>query len=254
LALWDSSARTVTCTPCAEREDADRPSRSRQRDSPPLQRGTAGASAEREYQRRQSAHEARAAKTWGRLAGVYLTLAQEPQSTRAWARGSAGEKLLGAALEQLHDERRVIVLHDRRVPGTRTNIDHVAITSTGRVWAIDAKNYQGKVEKRGWFSAGERLYVGDRDCTKLVVAMDKQSAALRSALGDASIREFDVKTRAAICFVNAEWSLFAKPFVIGGVWVGWAKALGEKLTAPGDLEPAHLVVLAERVARALPSA
>jgi hypothetical protein len=185
---------------------------------------------------------------------MYLTLAEEPQSTRAWARGSAGERLLGAALEALHDERRLVVLHDRRIPGTRTNIDHVAITSAGGVWAIDAKNYKGKVEKRYRHGAMECLYVGGRDCTKLVGAMTRQTNAITAALGGAVIEEFGVKIRAAVCFLNAEWSLFAKPFVIDDVWVGWGKALGEKLIAPGELEPAHVMLLSERVARALPSA
>jgi hypothetical protein len=222
-----------------------------------LDRGTAGASAEREYQRRRDVRESQAKKKWGRFAGVYLAVANEPQSTHAWARGSAGEKLLGAALEQLHDEERVVVLHDRRIPGTRANIDHIAVTRAGGVWAIDAKNYQGKVQrvdKGGWFSTDERLYVGGRECTTLVAAMARQTDAIRAALGDAVIAEFRVETRAALCFVNAEWSFFAKPFALDGVWIGWGKALAERLTAPGELESAHLMLLSERVAKALPQA
>jgi hypothetical protein len=67
----------------------------------------------------------------------------------------------------MHDEERVFVLHDRRIPRTRANIDHIAVTRSGAVWAIDAKNYRGKVQrvdKGGWFATDERLYVGSRDC------------------------------------------------------------------------------------------
>jgi hypothetical protein len=35
------------------------------------------------------------------------------------------------------------VLHDRRIPGTQANIDHIAITSTG-IYVIDAKRHVGK--------------------------------------------------------------------------------------------------------------
>jgi hypothetical protein len=45
-------------------------------------------------------------------------------------------------------------------------------------------------------------------------------------------REFGVEVRAALCFVSAEWSLFAKPFALDEVWTGWPKALGERLLAP----------------------
>ena len=54
--------------------------------------------------------------------------------------------------------------------------------------------------------------------------MAKQTEAIRSALGEPMISEFDIETRAALCFVNAEWSLFAKPMLLNGVWVGWGRA------------------------------
>ena len=165
--------------------------------------------------------------------------------------------MLGAVLEKIQDERVVVVLHDRRIPGTRTNIDHIAVTRSGAVWAIDAKNYSGKVQridKGGWFSTDPRLYVGRRDCTKLVHGMAKQVDAIRAGLGNAVIREFNVEVRAALCFVSAEWSLFAKPFGLGGVWVGWPKALVDRLREPGELTQDQVEFLSRSVAAALPSA
>lgn len=151
----------------------------------------------------------------------------------------------------------MIVLHDRRIPGTRANIDHIAVTRSGGVWAIDAKNYTGKVrrvDKGGWFSSDERLYVGDRDCTKLVAGMAKQRDAIESALGEPIRQELNVDVKTALCFVDAEWLFFAKPFELEGVWIGWAKALDERLRTPGELAPEHLQMLARRVADALPNA
>ena len=166
-------------------------------------------------------------------------------------------RLLGEYLEKIQDDRAVVVLHDRRIPGTRANIDHIAITRSGIVWAIDAKNYSGKVQridKGGWFSTDLRLYVGRRDCTKLVHGMAKQVDAIRAALGESVVRELSVNVRAALCFVDAEWSLFAKPFGLAGVWIGWPKALSASLSAEGELAPEHLAILARRVAHALPPA
>lgn len=84
--------------------------------------------------------------------------------------------------------------------------------------------------------------------------MAKQVDAIHGALGDAVARDFNVEVCAALCFVSAEWSLFAKPFNVGGVWIGWLKALGDQLRVQGQLAPEHLLALARQVADALPAA
>jgi hypothetical protein len=253
-AEWDPNARLVTCMSCVEsRTGHDAQSATEAEHD----RGSAGASARRRYDRLQSRRGDDVKKKLGRrLGGVYLALSEEPQSTHAWGVGSKGEQALGTYLETLHDESRVIVLHDRRIPGTRANIDHIAICRNG-IYAIDAKNYEGKVQridKGGWFSSDQRLYVGRRDCSKLVSGMAKQVEAIRTALGDSAIQEFAVEVNAALCFVDAEWSLFAKPFALNGVWIGWARALGERLLEDGPISPDRLALLAQRITRRLPVA
>jgi hypothetical protein len=247
----------VTCLACLESPSAPAGEIEAETDAPALDRGVPGASARRRYERLHTAREQRARDKFGRLGGAYLALTNDPQSTVAWAQGSRGERLLGEYLEKIQDEEVVVVLHDRRIPGTRANIDHIAVTRSGVVWAIDAKNYSGKVQridKGGWFSTDLRLYVGRRDCTKLVHAMASQVAAIRTALGAAMTLEFKVEVRAALCFVDAEWSLFAKPFDLGGVWIGWPRALGKRIRQQGELTPEHIAILARAVARALPLA
>jgi hypothetical protein len=61
------------------------------------------------------------------------------QSTVAWRQGAEGEERLGYHLDQLTGEGFVI-LHDRRVPGSPANIDHLVIGPTG-VFVVDAKNF-----------------------------------------------------------------------------------------------------------------
>jgi len=61
------------------------------------------------------------------------------QSTVAWRQGAEGEERLGHRLDQLTGEGFVI-LHDRRVPGSPANIDHLVIGPTG-VFVVDAKNF-----------------------------------------------------------------------------------------------------------------
>ena len=261
VAYWDVEAKTVTCLTC--RGETTSVSEARAPEDMPvapreLDRGTAGASARRRYERLHEQREQVIRDRLGkRLGGLYLALSTEPQSTAAWAQGARGERLLGEYLEKLHDDTTVIVLHDRHIPGSRANVDHIAVTRGGGVWAIDAKNYTGKmqrIDKGGWFSTDERLYVGRRDCSKLVAGMAKQVEAIKRAIGEPLMQEFDVAVKAALCFVDAEWSLFAKPFALDGVWIGWAKALGTRLQAEGALAPEHVRLLARRVAEALPPA
>ena len=63
-----------------------------------------------------------------------------PQHERSWARGAGGEELVARALAKHCPD--VAVLHDRRIPGSRANIDHIAVAATG-VWVIDTKRYKG---------------------------------------------------------------------------------------------------------------
>jgi len=239
-AIWDRTTRTATCAGCT---------------SKPLERGKAGASSLRRYEGLHNAREARAKERFGRFSGVYLRVTNEPQSSRAWAVGGRGEERLGKFLNTLDDDATIVVLHDRRIPRSRANIDHIAVTTNG-VFVIDAKNYSGKVRKidrGGWFSSDPRLYVGRRDCTRLVSGMAKQVAAVREALGDATIAEFELDVTPVVCFVAAEWSLFARPSRFDGVWVEWPQSLGRRLAAPGPLSPEHVQTLAKRVAAALPA-
>jgi Nuclease-related domain len=261
LAFWSAEAKAVTCLDCLEADGlpAQPPSVvDGQSDERALDRGVPGSSAIRRYERLHARRERRARDRYGRLGGIYLALTSDPQSTTAWAQGSRGEQKLGQYLEGIQDESVVVVLHDRRIPGTRANIDHIAITRSGTVWAIDAKNYRGRVkriDRRGWFSTDLRLYVGRRDCSKLVLGMAKQVDAIRAALSDSGTRELSsVEVRAALCFIDVEWSLFTKPFALGGVWIGWPRALADRLREAGELTREQLALLARSVASALPPA
>ena len=65
----------------------------------------------------------------------------------------------------------VVLVHHRRIPGSRTNIDHLAI-GPGGVTVIDAKRSRGRVRVRragGLFGEShERLLIAGREETKLV--------------------------------------------------------------------------------------
>lgn len=212
--------------------------------------GTPGASAGREHERRRAQRETAIRRGHRRIGRLLLAVASEPASTRAWAVGSDGERRVGAMLDECASDTAV-VLHDRRIPGSRANIDHMVVAPAG-VYVIDAKRYRGSVEKRDigtWRQADERLFVGRRDRTRLVHAMGPQVAAVQSAVADDRVPVIPV-----LAFVDGDWGLFDRPFVVDGVLVIWAKGLPRRLRRSGPLGPRDVHELAHRLDAALPSA
>jgi hypothetical protein len=129
-----------------------------------------------------------------------------------------------------------VVLDDRRVPPTKSNIDHLVIAPSG-VWIVSAKHHTGKVVHRdiGSFLRSEtRLFVDGHDRTALVTGLDCQVTAVRHALAVAGIDHMPV--RPVLCFTSSEWGLLAKPFTINGVLITWVTKLSRRIL---DSPPAH---------------
>ena len=222
------------------------------------ERGTAGGSARREYERRRDARDQRVRERFPRIGGFLLAVTDEPQSTRAWDTGAAGEQVVGARLDALTSDR-LAVLHDRRIPRTRANIDHLVISRRG-VFVVDAKKYKGRPALRvegGLFRPRtETLVVGGRNCTKLVDGVLKQVDLVREAIAQPA-----VPVVGALCFVGADWPLIGGSFRTRGVHVLWPRRLGQLVTEevgartgeppPDDVDVASLRA---RLARAFPPA
>ncbi|HXR44041.1 MAG TPA: nuclease-related domain-containing protein, partial [Pseudolysinimonas sp.] len=130
----------------------------------------------------------------------------------------------------------VRVLHDRRIPGSKANIDHIAIGPRG-VFVIDAKHYTGGPTLRtsgGLFSPRvEKLMIGSRDHTSLVAGVHKQVRLVDDALESAGLSH--VPTFGMLCFVEAEWPLIGGDFTIDGVEVLWPRKAVARVTASGPL-------------------
>jgi hypothetical protein len=251
-AFWDVSARTVSCLSCS--------SGARSVQAPPApvapvagDMGTPGASASREHDRRHDKREARVRGAHPRLGGLLLAMSNDPTSTTVWRTGARGERLVGELLLSLAD-RGIASMHDRRIPGSKANIDHIAVGPSG-VFVIDAKRYSGEVTHKTvgplWRPGPSRLFVNGRDKTSLVEGMAQQMAALDRALVGLDPRP---DMGAMLYFVEAEFGWFAKPFVVGDVWVGWRRALADAVTKPGRLSPDQVGATALHLAQRLPPA
>jgi hypothetical protein len=236
-AYWVEEERHVMCRSCGN--------------LPQVERSTPGTSAEREYARRRQARIDRRGTRFGRW---IEETSRAPQHERAWAVGAAGERRNAARLEKLVEGQPVAFLHDRRVPGSRANIDHIAVGPTG-VFVIDSKNAQGSVKvdwkgllsKRRWF-----LYVGGRDRTAWVDAVERQVEVVRTVLGAAGYP--DVPVHGALCMANGE----------GLPWVGHPRLreiaicrprhIAKRLRAEGQLTVGTIRTLHSLLEAGLPPA
>lgn len=256
-AAWNRTTRTVLCLPCAEASNgaAGAAQSVTQRPAPTaaLDVGEAGASAQAEFERRHNARDRSIRQAHPKLGSLILALSDDPQSTRAWASGAVGERQFGAAMATLGDT--VVALHDRRVPHSRANIDHVVVGPPG-VFVVDAKRYKDATiavrRSGGLFTPiREQLLVGGRDKTKLVEAMAWQLDAVRGALvGDAEFG--DVPMTAALCFVDGQLPLFGT-LRMSGVEIRGLRGFGKIVTREGPLDAAARERLAGLLATRLPA-
>jgi hypothetical protein len=215
-----------------------------------VESGTAGASARREFERRKAKREERIRAKHPKLGGLILALSDERPSTTAWDAGAAGEERLGKGLDRLVADT-VRLLHDRRIPKSRANIDHLAVTASG-IYVIDAKKYRGrphlKVESGLFRPRVERLLVDSRDCTKLVDGVLNQVEVVRGVL------DIDVPVHGVLCFVEADWPLIGGTFTTRGVQALWPSKLYPQLQAEGLYTGETIAEMHRRLAHALPAA
>jgi hypothetical protein len=83
--------------------------------------------------------------------GLAVTTARRRALVASWRQGAKGERQTARLLAKLEREGWK-VLHDLAVPGSRANIDHLAI-GPGGVWVIDSKLWGSRVHwdpRHGW--------------------------------------------------------------------------------------------------------
>jgi hypothetical protein len=240
-AIWDRATKQAICLGCAP--DGKQPTA-----------GAAGASAAAEGERRKENRVEDIRRRYGDHAAVVAEEMAGRDAAATWGKGSEGESRIAAFVARVVGET-VIPLHDRLIPGTRGNIDHIFVAPTG-VWVVDPKAYKGKVEKREvgpiWRRENE-VYVGGRNRTALAKGVEKQVAAVIAALkADPTLRGTDV--HAALCFLDSEWGLLDFPFQIGNVWVLYPGALRKRLKKGGPLSREAMERIARRLDLSLPPA
>ncbi len=205
-------------------------------DAPRPYPGTPGSSARRELERRMARYDTVTAEV-GSLRRLVRNLVPPPQTTQAWATGPRGELAVARVLSDLTGGW-VYALHERRIPGSRANIDHIAISASG-IHVIDAKLYRSPVVIRrsgGLLSPRrEQLLVGGRDRTSLLTGLAPQVQAVRTALhGIPDLDAFPV--RSVLCFVESDLGAVSRRSTVAGVHVLGLRPLRRQLSAPGPFD------------------
>jgi hypothetical protein len=172
------------------------------------------------------------------LFGVVIFLAPLAvrQHTQSWGTGAEGEAATAAILAPFA-LLGAVILHDRRIPGSRANIDHIFVCPGG-VFVIETKSYKGEVGERG----GQLTVAGRR--TGAVAEARREADVVARVLAGPPVTPLIVIHRASV-FVRE----------IGGVRILRAVKLAEYLGArPPVLSPAQVADYAARVDLALPPA
>jgi hypothetical protein len=239
-AMWDAATKTVTCLACAPGSIVDS--------------GAPGASAAAEGTRRADRKVDEVRRKYGDHAAEVAREMADRDAAATWGKGSEGESwLAGYIAREVGDH--VIALHDRLIPGTRGNIDHIFVAPTG-VWVVDAKAYKGRLvrgEIGPLWRRDHELYIRGRNRTPLAEGVVRQVDAVNAAMrADESLRGTDL--HAALCLVESEWNLLDFPFQVGNVWVIYPGALKKRLRKSGPVSRETMERIARRLDLSLPPA
>jgi hypothetical protein len=152
------------------------------------------------------------------------------------------DRLLGSL------SRRVLVLHDRRRPGSLARLDHLVVTKAA-VWVVDARRCPGRLVLTATGRPGphQGLQIGTEDRTHLVRGLDQQVALVRTALLAAHVDE--VPVRGALCLVDAELAPPQRPIEVRGHLVTWPAELRIELLEDGPFDPDDRAALHGLLAR-----
>lgn len=179
----------------------------------------------------------------GRFVNRYLSPGDEAEK---WKKGAIGEEGVAQVLERLCLTYGWHVLHDRAIPKSSANIDHILVTNRG-CFVIDSKHMSGKIdiEYPGTLLTPKPpvLKIAGRSRMSLVNDAKKYTQRVEAALNSAKIA---LPVFGMLAFFNAEFPIFLKPVEIEGILINGkgieTAILTKPLLAIADLKSIHDVI------------
>ena len=177
------------------------------------------------------------------LAPLVLRFGAEPQQAANWRKGAKAEVLIGSNLEDLYAEG-MGVLHDRRIPGTKYNVDHLVVSGAG-VFVSTPSTTRVLLNNERPPRRPSPL------CAELPPDKTSRPHSVASLTGPDVLtddRWIGVPIIPTLLFIGTD--NFPRrqkhPFQFEDVYVLWGKALGKLVRQLGPLNPAEVSEL-ERV-------
>ncbi|MBG0826162.1 NERD domain-containing protein [Planomonospora sp. ID91781] len=140
---------------------------------------------------------------WGWLAGLAAAVLvalvdavyrwRTHEAVRTWRKGAAGERKTARMLRPLR-RRGYTVLHDRALPNSRANVDHLVIGKNG-IFVVDTKNWSKdkRITRRG-----RSIHIGGTWGDKAVRSVLFETRRVADVLGAAVGRPVEVTPVLAI--------------------------------------------------------
>jgi Nuclease-related domain len=158
-----------------------------------------------------------------------------------WARRARSEER-ARRLELLLAGSGVRLLNERRVPGARTEVDHLAVGPRG-VTVIDAAYLKGRARV-----ADDKLLIDGEDQTTLVRDVMRQVEVIRLGLAASP----SIPVNGAICWLEPDGLPRLRKLELGGILIDGPRAIAEELRRPGDVSPKRARQIADVLDRRLP--
>jgi hypothetical protein len=125
------------------------------------------------------------------------------------------------------------VLHDRKIPGSRANIDHIVIGPPG-IFVVETKSLGGSLQIRG-----NDVFVAGRRRTGMIDEVKREASAVHTALAD-DLAAHGWTVSPVICVHRADLPWFGSE--VAGVRIVSGKDLvtrlrqADRLLSPADVE------------------
>lgn len=223
-AWYDPGTHTVECGAC-------RPEPS-----------VAGGSAQRVADRKLATRDRNTRERHPVIGGLLMKVREVPQQEKAWNSGARGERRIGGVLDGLVGPG-LQVIHDRRMPRSNANIDHLVVTRSG-IYVVDAKRYVDKLIRLRLGRRGpDALEVGGSPSGNLVNGVGHQVEAVRGAI------DLPVAITGVLCFTESRWPPFESSFIVSGVLVCHPQSMQKTLRRKGPLTDEGIVDLRDQLLR-----
>jgi hypothetical protein len=153
------------------------------------------------------------------------------------------------------EAKGVVSLHNRRVPGRRGRMEHIAV-GAGGIYVVDVLHFKNaSIEVRpanGPNADTDDLVVGGRVLTPAARAVAQRVEVLRMILLSAGLG--DVPVTGALCFVDGLLPLSVADLQVGGMHVLRPSGLTALVAASGSISLRDCETLREFLAERLPAA